>query len=417
MFLTSLLRIILTRSVKPFVFRNEHKESLDFADLNNLGLYVHIPFCRSICGFCPYCKSVYDQALAIKYKAALIGEIDLVCLGQKEKKQVSSLYFGGGTPALMLDDLKDIIDHFNKYFIIQNGIGVELHPDDINTHSLHVLKNAGVTMISIGIQSFDRKCLMNLGRSNTDFTRQMNFVRSAGFDVLDVDLIFAVPGQTEDSLKKDIETAFSLGATQVSTYPFIDFTFANNKHKPMSEKTKKRLLTVITEHARFLDKQRTSVWTFAQRGTGKYSSVTRDSFLGFGVSATTLLRREFKINTFSISSYIDRINQNKLPTSLTLNFTKRQRACYYLFWNSYGLQIDPGAFEEMIGAPLVKLYSFELWFGKRIGLIKCDGVNYHLTDKGAYYYHYIEQAYTTSYIDKMWNISRLQAFPKEIVLK
>ncbi|HEX2927782.1 MAG TPA: coproporphyrinogen III oxidase, partial [Ruminiclostridium sp.] len=147
------------------------------------------------------------------------------------------------------------------------------------------------------------------------------------------------------------------------------------------------------------------------------SSVTRDSFLGFGVSATTLLRSEFKINTFSIRAYIDRINEKKPPTSLTLSFTKRQRACYYLFWNSYGMNIDPKAFEDMIGKPLLKMYGFELWFAQRAGFMKREGNNYRLTDKGAYYYHYIEQAYTTSYIDKMWNISRLQAFPNKIILK
>jgi coproporphyrinogen III oxidase-like Fe-S oxidoreductase len=417
MFLTSLLRIALTRSFKPFVFNDRHTENLDFSCLDNLGLYVHIPFCRSICGFCPYCKTVYDKELAGEYKNALLGEIDLVCHGQKEKKQITSLYFGGGTPALMIGDLKEIIGRLKKYFIIRDGIGAELHPDDINADTLETLKDAGVTMVSVGIQSFDRICLKALGRSNRDFDGRMEMVRSAGFDVVDVDLIFAIPGQTEDSLKKDIDTAFSLGATQVSTYPFIDFTFAGNKHKPLKEKDKKRLLSLISKHAGSSGKERTSVWTFAQKETGKYSSVTRDSFLGFGVSATTLLRSEFKINTFSIQSYIDRIKEKKLPTSLTLSFTKRQRACYYLFWNSYGMQIDPKAFEEMIGAPLARMYGFVLWLGRRAGLIKQEGGRYRLTEKGAYYYHYIEQAYTTAYIDKMWNISRIKAFPKKIILK
>jgi oxygen-independent coproporphyrinogen-3 oxidase len=78
MFLTSLLRIALTRSLKPFVFEGTHQNSLEFIDLEDLGLYVHIPFCRSICSFCPYCKEIYDTKRAEEYKAALLKEIELV---------------------------------------------------------------------------------------------------------------------------------------------------------------------------------------------------------------------------------------------------------------------------------------------------------------------------------------------------
>ncbi|GHU85157.1 coproporphyrinogen III oxidase [Clostridia bacterium] len=417
MLITSILRVILTRSFKPFSFEGAFESHLDYADLKNLGLYVHIPFCHSICSFCPYCKVLYDRDLAAKYKEALLSEIKLVGNMNDGKKCVTSLYFGGGTPVLMLDDLKEIIDVIKEYFIIKGGIGVELHPDDINEAVLDVLKSAGVTMVSVGIQSFNYNCLSVLGRKYRDFTGEMDIVRAAEFDVVDVDLIFAIPWQTSESLKNDIENAFSHGATQVSTYPFIDFTFADNKYKPMSEKSKKYLLAQITEFARESGKQRTSVWTYSQKGTSKYSSVTRDNFLGFGVSATTLLQDQFKINTFSIDAYIDRITNDILPTSLTLHFSQRQRACYYLFWNCYSMQIDPKVFEKMIGKPLAKMYGFELWVGELFGLLNFEGDVYKLTDKGAYYYHYIEQVYTMKYIDKMWNISRKQAFPKKITLK
>lgn len=150
MLLTSVLQTILTRSVKPFIFTNQFSESLEFETESNLGLYVHIPFCRTICSFCPYCKVTYDQTLSIKYKEALLKEISLVCVSMKEKKQVTSLYFGGGTPALMIGDLDNIIKTLKEYFIIMDGIGIELHPDDVCEGNLKKLKNAGVTMVSLG---------------------------------------------------------------------------------------------------------------------------------------------------------------------------------------------------------------------------------------------------------------------------
>ncbi|MGI5858368.1 MAG: coproporphyrinogen-III oxidase family protein [Tepidanaerobacteraceae bacterium] len=410
------MRIYLTRSLKPFEFKNTYSHILNYKDEPDLGLYVHIPFCRSLCSFCPYCKVMYDEDLAQRYKTALLGEIELVGSELKEKKVVTGLYFGGGTPALMADSLKEIIDCLKKYFIIQEGIGVELHPDDISQSTLELLKKAGVTMVSIGVQSFDKQCLSALGRKGTDFLEKLEMVSGAGFEVIDVDLIFAIPNQTEEILLKDVETAFSNGATQVSTYPFIDFTFAHNAYKPLSEKEKKKMLNAISDYCKKTGRDRTAVWTFAKKKTKKYSSVTRDNFLGFGVSATTLLREEFKINTFSIDAYMDRISKNQLPTALTLSFTLRQRALYYLFWNIYCLQINPDKFKKIIGYPLSKLYGFELWLSERLGLLKKNGC-YHVTDKGAYYYHYVEQTYTTAYIDKMWNIMRTTAFPDKIVLK
>lgn len=348
---------------------------------------------------------------------ALLNEIALVGKSLKTKRTTTSLYFGGGTPALLTDDLKSIIGKLKEYFIITKGIGIELHPDDITEENLKKLKNAGISMVSLGIQSFDQNCLSKLGRKRRDFTQKLELVRQAGFDVVDVDLIFAIPGQTDKTLVEDVDTAFRYGATQVSTYPFIDFTFADNQYKPLPERNKKQMLQSLAAHCRNTGKERTSVWTFANPGTEKYSSITRDNFLGFGVSAATLLQDSFKINTFSIEAYIERIESEKLPTSLTLDFTKRQRGVYFLFWNAYSMNISPDQFEVIVGVPLRKMFGFELLVLEKMGLIYREKGQYRLTDKAAYYYHYIEQAYTTAYIDKMWNISRKVPFPEEIVLR
>jgi oxygen-independent coproporphyrinogen-3 oxidase len=165
------------------------------------------------------------------------------------------------------------------------------------------------------------------------------------------------------------------------------------------------------------DKERTSVWTFALKNTRKYSSVTRDNFLGFGVSAATLLRKQFKINTFSLDGYIKRINDNMLPTSLTFYFSFRQRIVYYLFWSLYGMKVDKAQFKNIFDIELDKLFSFEWFVGKILGLLKEDQNKYYLTEKGSYYYHLIEQKYTNAYIDKMWNVSGKVDFPREIILR
>ncbi|MBQ3170756.1 MAG: hypothetical protein IJB53_02350, partial [Mailhella sp.] len=125
---TTLTRMWLTRSIMPFRFLRECDELLPFADCNGLGLYVHIPFCRSLCRFCPYCKVRYDAKLCDSYIDALIREIHLVGRQYPGRKHATSLYFGGGTPALAAERIGEIRQALNEHFEITEGVGAELHP-------------------------------------------------------------------------------------------------------------------------------------------------------------------------------------------------------------------------------------------------------------------------------------------------
>ena len=134
--ITDLTRSWLTRSMKPFTFKNEYEQILPYEDCENLGLYIHIPFCKSICNFCPYCKVRYDKVLCDRYIDALLWEIRMVGTQNQERKRVTSLYFGGGTPALAADRLGEIIETCREFFEIAEGIGLELHPDNVTVPTL-----------------------------------------------------------------------------------------------------------------------------------------------------------------------------------------------------------------------------------------------------------------------------------------
>lgn len=413
-FITSLTRMWLTRTIKPFTFKNEYDTILPFAECENLGLYVHIPFCKNICNFCPYCKVRYSKELCDKYIDFLIQEIHLIGSQHTERKKVTSLYFGGGTPALAAVRIKEIIDALNEHFIITDGIGLELHPDNVNVETLQILKDAGVTKISIGIQSFCDKYQMVLGRKKIDTSAMMSALAAVSFETVSMDFIFALPGQTYNDLKSDIDAAFSLGANHIAIYPFIDFTFTESPVAAMSKKEKRELLDAITQYCFDKGYSRDSIWTFSSQFNAHYSSMTRDNFLGFGCSATSLFKEQFKINTFDVESYCDRIGSGKLATSLTIRFTKRQRMIYWLFWTAYSTRVKASDFEKFFGVTLKRMYGFELWLAKLLGFIKEHNGTYEMTLKGAFYYHYYENFYTLSYIDKMWGIMRKEAFPERI---
>lgn len=413
--ITTTTRMWLTKTLKPFIFKNEYDNTLLYADTSSLGLYIHIPFCRSLCSFCPYCKVKYEKNICDEYINALIQEIRLVGSQNKGKKEITSCYLGGGSPALAVDRLEDVISAVQDYFVITKGIGIELHPQDVNTEVLTKLKSAGITKISIGIQSFQQQFLNLLGRTKIVYDEVFKALAIVKFETVSMDFIFALPGQRLKDLKADIDTAFSNGANHIAIYPFIDFSFTDSGIVPMSKKEKRALLDGITLYCKQKGYTRGSIWTFAKERNAKYSSMTRDNFLGFGCSATTLLKDQFKINTFSIEEYLKRTCSNTLATSLTIRFTKRQRMIYYLFWKAYSTKIHSEDFQEFFGVPLKSQYGLELWLAKRFGFLTEENGIYEMTLKGAFFYHYYENYYTLAYIDKMWGTMIKEAFPQKIV--
>ena len=414
--LFSLIRNYMVGTSEPFVFTRDNDKTLEYKDLKGLGLYIHIPFCRSICAFCPYCKEIYQEEKAASYLDALIKEIHMVGSAYQEKTIVGSLYFGGGSPALVANRLKDIIAAVEEHFIITDGIGIELHPSDVNVETLKLLKDAGVTKISIGIQSFQDKYQSILGRRSFNASMMKEALREVPFETVSMDFIFALPEQTKDDLIADVSEGFSIGANHVAIYPFIDFDFTPSRVKPLEDKEKRKLLDDIDAYCVSKGYRRSSIWTFAKDSDNVYSSMSRDTFLGFGVSATTLLKDSFKINTFSVSEYQKAISEGRLPTSLTIHFKPRQRMAYYLFWKFYSTRFNPSDFEAFFGEKIDKKYRLAFFIGRLKGWLKKEGKEYRLTTKGIFYYHQFENYYTLAYIDKMWGILKSEAYPERISL-
>ncbi|MGE4275960.1 MAG: coproporphyrinogen III oxidase, partial [Lawsonibacter sp.] len=176
------------------------------------------------------------------------------------------------------------------------------------------------------------------------------------------------------------------------------------------------LLDQVTAFLRTRGYVRDSIWTFARTPGKGYSSMTRTNFLGFGCSATTLLRDQFKVNTFSIPAYLDRISAGNLPTALTCRFTERQRMVYDLFWRAYTTRISEAEFQSFFGVPLNKRYGPELALARLLGWVRKEGDVWHLTDAGAFRFHVFEGYYTLSYIDKMWSLMGQDPFPPELNL-
>jgi coproporphyrinogen III oxidase-like Fe-S oxidoreductase len=415
--LTTLLRAGIGRTLAPFVFESKrHSVTLDL-DVPRLGAYVHVPFCESLCPFCPYFKVPYEGSASMSaYLDAVEREIELVLGG--ERRTLSSLYFGGGSPALAGASIARVIAAVRAHADISGGVGVELHPRDATAPVVAALTGGGMTMASLGVQTFQPRLLAALGRGGDPAEAEvaLRVLATAGLDAVDVDLIFGIPGQTDDDLRRDFARAVELGATQVSTYPFIDFTYAENRQPPVSERRKRELLAVLLDAASDSGFERSSVWTFRRAGTPRYSSITRDNFVGFGASATTLLHDEFKVNVFNVEAYIGALAAGRLPSAYTLRFTPRTRQAYWLFWACYGMAIDRERFRSLFGRELEAVFGGWLAMARVAGIVVASEGGYRLTPRGAYLYHVVEQVYTHQYIDKTWAAAMAPHPPERIVL-
>ena len=402
---------IFLGSAAKLSWTSEHSP-INFDSDQSLGIYVHIPFCKKLCDFCPYFRVADKKALHKPFVDALLKEIQLK--GQLFKGQypnIKSVYFGGGSPALLAEYIPEILDAFRKYFCLSDSIAVELHPSQTSNRILSKLKESGVSMVSLGIQTFQPELLAYLGRPYEEMEKSLKRVAQAGFKTIDVDLMFGLYGQTPQMLKDDFSKAIELGATQISTYPFIDFSYAGSKIKPATSKVKKKLLRMLVSHSEKLNFVRDSVWTFKKNGTEKYSSVTRESFLGFGPSAATLTPKVFTLNTFSVEAYIQQLNQQGDPRALTFNFNEKQRQFYWLFWNLYKMELSDNDFRNQFGIGLDQRWPGILKGLVVLGLLKKDGSDYKLTNKGGQWFHVLEQQYTKRFIQKTWQEAMKTPWP------
>ena len=410
-----LLTALLKRSFRPFEFVSGRSRDEDKPG-SGLGLYVHIPFCTTLCDFCPYYKEKYRAELMPRFADALRQEIKTA--GDRYGRlPVVSVYYGGGSPFLAIDELPAIQESVHEAFDVRGPTGIELNPDDVTSDTPDRLAAAGFNMASIGIQSFHTGMLASLGRPRRDRADAVATMHDAGFSVVDVDLIFGLPNQTNADIRSDFLRAAGAGATQISTYPFIDFSYSANRVRPRSRGGKRRLLSALLEAADQAGFERTSIWTFARKGTARYSSVTRDSYIGFGPSAASLLESSFSVNVFSVTEYVNVITRGDSPTALMARLAPRDRALLWLFWNTYNLKLDRSAFRTQFGTPIERLFGPELSVARFFGLLERAGDTYLLTRGGAYLFHLLEQLYTKQYIDKVWRASMLSPWPDRLVIQ
>ena len=299
---------------------------------------MHVPFCASICPFCPYNKVVARDDLARRYFANLTREISwyVDALTGAGLAPFTSLYIGGGTPTLYPEQVARIVEAIPT----SGERGVEVLPLHGTPDGLDALARAGITAVSIGAQSFHDTVLRRLGRPHTA-DHSLDAVQNAlpRFDCVDVDLIVDVSWDehpdTAGAFLADLERCFALAVDQVSTYPLMRFgytPFGTARHDRRGEH---EVLREAASLAQSYGYRRTSVWTFGRPESAPYTSITRRRFIGMGAGSASFTGRDFYVNHFGLDAYATDVEAGRLPVARWLHLGRLSGQAYDRFWQAY----------------------------------------------------------------------------------
>lgn len=396
------------------------------AGLERVGLYLHVPFCMNLCPFCPYNRTLYTQAAYARYEAAVQTEIDLYA-PHLQQATVDTLYIGGGTPTVDPAALLRLVRHIRHRFPGSYDACVELHPSNMDNACLDLLREAGVTRLSIGVESANDRLLKLLGRSH-DAATALDAVRramAAGFDSVNVDLMFALPTQTLADWEADLGAVLRLGVDQISTYPLFGFPYSERGRERRlahierpSGKLIRSMLSLTHEQAERHHLKQCAVWSWVRPGRSKFSSITRHHYVGFGPSAASMVGSAFYVNTFDVDAYAGALAQGRRPVALVLPVDRRLEMAYWLYWRAYELKACESDFQRVFGpgASLNRTFGTITHLFQGLRMVESEPGGWRITRRGAYWIHRLQNEFSLNYINRLWGTCRREAWPKEVTL-
>ncbi|MFA5444813.1 MAG: radical SAM protein [Bacteroidales bacterium] len=411
----------LLDSGDTMTFRRYRDEPLDLKEVDNI--YIHVPFCRNKCPYCPYFKELYNEQQAGLFGDALLREIEMHA-GWLKGKVLRSLYIGGGTPTLLNSCLIRAIDRLRDLCTLQN-VALETTPQEINNRVTGELGRMGCNMISLGVQDFNPKYLDFLGRkySVPDVFRAINKLEQLNFTTFNIDLIFAMPGQTLEELDQTLQIAVNTGASQLTLYPLFTFPYSViGKSRALSHvimpdgKIRKQMYFHIQDTLIAKGYKQVSVWSFLKGNTHKYSSVTRDKYLGLGPSAGTYTGKQFLFNTFNINEYISLSIRSQIPGSYIMDVSSRMERLFWIYWRLYETKIPLNSYKTCFGSDFMKDYGKWVLITELFGYAHRKEDHIELTKKGIHRIHLLQNHFALDYINRIWTASTMEHPPEEIRL-
>lgn len=368
--------------------------------MKEMSLYIHIPFCKQKCLYCDFPSYAGKESLINEYIRALNEEILRKC----SKYKIASIFVGGGTPSYLNEiNLESLLKTINLLdFKDEFEFTIECNPGTLNEEKLALMKNYNVNRISMGLQTTNDNLLKEIGRIHSfeEFKKNYNQARKAGFENINVDLMFGLPNQHMKDWKASLEDVMSLEPDHISAYSLIIeegtcfYNLYNNDKLNIPNEEEERSMYLFTKG--FLKD-----YGYNQYEISNYAKVNKECFhnkvywkcneyLGLGVSASSFVDEKRFKNIDDIKIYIEKINNNEDVTEEIHVNNINDDMEEFMFM---GLRMIEGInlkiFKKRFGKDVFDIYDEVIKNNIKKGLLVVDSEKLYLSEKGIELSNYV----------------------------
>lgn len=368
----------------------------------NIGIYIHIPFCKKKCFYCDFVSYENKENLIQEY-------IDTVCLEILQNAEIlseyniSTIYFGGGTPSLIKVEYIEKILNILKLFVTDEKeikeITIEINPNSASLDKLEKYYNLGINRLSIGLQSTHDKILRNIGRLHTfnDFKEVLKNANAVGFKNISVDLIYPLPGLNLSGFKETLNSMIKLkdefNIKHISVYNLevhentrLDFLLKEGFVSLCNEDEEYKMREELNKRLQDNGFVKYEISNYAYPGFESKHNLcywNQEKYIGFGVNASSFFNLKRYRNTSNIDKYIDGIKNNKNIVVETEELDKLSLMKEYIILKlrlSKGVEISE--FKQKFGTDIFDVFNTEFNSLKKDNLVNITSKNISLTNRG-----------------------------------
>jgi oxygen-independent coproporphyrinogen III oxidase len=357
------------------------------------GVYVHLPFCPYLCPYCDFAKWPLRATAAKEYLAAIRAEIQV-----ESCVPAATIYLGGGTPnAYDRANIADLFARLHQRFPGAGEITIEINPELVRDGDLDAYRRCGITRLSIGVQSFEPAEIRTLGRKHT--VEQIGAVvaaaRAARFDSVSLDLMFAVPGQTQASWRRTLHAAIALGVDHCSAYgltieegtPYAAWR-AREPAAFFDDAREAELYAMAIETLQAAGYEQYEISNFARPGhrcAHNLNYWANGEYIGLGVGAASYRDGVRSVHTRSLEEYVSAARSGRPIPSEAERLEGRRRAGEAMMLalrTSQGVGLSE--FKERYGIDVMEHYAPVVTRFARTGLLERVGDSVRLTRRGVF---------------------------------
>lgn len=369
-----------------------------------IGLYIHIPFCRQKCLYCDFPSWAGKDGQMQGYVDALTKEIENRSKEYPDRKVVS-VFFGGGTPTTlsipMLEQLMQTV--FANWDIAEDAeITTEANPGTLDAEMALALKRMGFNRLSMGVQAWQNRLLKDLGRIHTIESFQENYkaVREAGFENVNIDLMFALPNQTMEDWQETVKNIVALQPEHISAYslileegtPFFD-RYEKGELEPAAEELDREMYHWAVDYLAEMGYEQYEISNFAKKGRqSRHNRIywQAEEYLGMGLGSHSYMNGERFHNIYDLQEYIKADGDISLLKEDVEIILEEDALAEFMF---LGLRLAEGVsfdrFRERFGQEMKNIYGSQIGELVRDGLLEEDEIGIRLTRRGVDISNYV----------------------------